>query len=96
MDYDKDRDDGVGYQEFVEWLIEEAVRRFLQKGSEPAVAWYLETAYKASLSCGEVVDFFCVSSDAVCERLSLDDRIRQELIACFDRLNPEAFQRRYG
>jgi hypothetical protein len=96
MDYDKDRDEDAGYDEFVEWLIEGTCRRFLQDGGESAVTWYLENAYKASLSGDEVIDFFCVSSDSVCDRLSADDQTRQVLTSCFDRLNPTAFRRRYG
>jgi hypothetical protein len=100
MFYDAEKDDDeTKYWNFIEWLTEQTVERIRSSGDdsiESGVAWYLDTAYSASLSSGEVIDFFCVSSDSVCERLGFDFEKNKQLIEWFDRLNPTAFERRYG
>lgn len=96
MSYDAAEDDDEGkYREFIKWLISQAAEKIRADGIELGVAWYLETAYTASLSGGEVVDFFCISSDSVCEHLGFGPDLDKQVIDCFDRLNPAAFGRRW-
>jgi hypothetical protein len=53
---------------------------------------FIKTAYDAGLTSGEIVDFFCVSSDSVSDRLkSLDGIEKQMLIAIFDDVNSRTF-----
>ena len=54
-----------------------------------AILAYIERAYAAHLSPGEMTDFFCVSDGCVIDRLSLSETEADGVVSLFDHLHDE-------
>jgi hypothetical protein len=97
MKYNKAQNESEeDYSAFVEWLENETASRLRQaKGDavaiSAAITTYLETGYKAMLSSGELVDFFCVSD--VLDQAGYSEEEAEATIALFDEINPDIFAR---
>ena len=59
-----------------------------------AIYDYVNLGYASGLAAEEIVDFFCVSSDSVVDRIDgLIDSDREFIIYIFDRINCTLFQK---
>jgi hypothetical protein len=79
------------YFEFIERLVDDAAQRLAASsdaaGRQAAIIAYIQQAYDAHLSPGEITDFFCVSSDAVISRLAASEEEIDALVNVFDHLH---------
>jgi hypothetical protein len=99
MKYNKSQNESEeDYSAFVEWLQNETVSSLQQaKGDvvaiSAAITTYLETGYRAMLSSGELVDFFCVSD--ILDKAGYSEEEAEAAVALYDEINPDIFARYY-
>jgi hypothetical protein len=83
----------VQYESFIAGLSDSTVTNLRAgKGAaeiRDAVLGYIEKAYAAHLSAGEIIDFFCVSDRCIVDRLVLSEREADCLVSLFDQLHDE-------
>jgi len=80
------------YNTFIDWLTAktvEALRQSREKGESPdqVIRDYLMTSYKAGISMGESVDFFCISTPNIAESAGYVGHELQRITELFDAIN---------
>ncbi len=99
MEYNKAQNDSdESYFAFVECLENRTAAELQQaKGNEAAIRVavldYLEIGYGASLTSGELVDFFCVSTPSVMDKAGYSEDEADKAIEIYDEINPKCFAR---
>ena len=98
MEYDALNGSDEDYQAFVEWLETETASKLREaNGDQQAIAaaitTYLETGYKAHLSSGELVDFFCVSSPSILDNAGYSEEESDLAVELYDQIDPAVFKK---